>query len=503
MAIGGGRGTRRQVLTVLTVAVGSFGSIRAAESLWPSTTEGSGQRTFVLTPEMFGASPDQADHSDSFEAMAQRIEPGAVCRLSGEYRLSRMIQISGKSGFSIVGPGSVSMLARTPVEWGYGMLRFAECENFRLEDLVFDANRMAREPREVSAHTLHFQSSKRFACKRVETRNSVCDGFFLDSTDPADFDTHCSDADFLDCLSVNSYRQGCSVIQGHRLRFLGGEYSGSIGTAPQAGIDLESDSSDPRGALSDIHFERVRFSGNVGFGLKVAPIARPASITARDCSFDANAAGAISWGAVSGAIIRPTISRFGPEAERGAIDFPVGDGFRTDEPIEVAAPVFTDIATDSPQATLVYVHSQAHAPVAISNLRAGPCAGIVGLHRDTSSLVNSVIEATLGTVDGAIGVAGNDCQVAGNSVAGFFGSLVVVTGDRAAIVGNEFRNARRNDERGAIRILGDDALVTDNVVAIRAGVTAIRLEGRIGEVKNNRVSGFAQMISRTGQRSSK
>ncbi|MFW1582097.1 hypothetical protein ACEV7R_24010, partial [Vibrio parahaemolyticus] len=67
----------------------------------------------------------------------------------------------------------------------------------------------------------------------------------------------------------------CSVIQGHAGVFRGGAFSNTNGTAPAAGIDLESDAGAPNGSISDIMVDRVRFIGNQGFGLLVSTVSRP------------------------------------------------------------------------------------------------------------------------------------------------------------------------------------------------------------------------------------
>lgn len=448
----------------------------------------------LLTPEMFGANPMQEDHTRHLQAMFDQASPGIHIELNGRYVLSRGIFVTRKSNFKVSGRGSIVMRAKTPVTYHHGMLYFAECTDFELDELTFDANRAGREPREMPAHSITFQSCERFRCTRIRSLNAVCDGFFLFSASPERPDSHCRNFQFIDCIADNCFRQGCSVIHGHSGLFQGGTFSNTNGTAPAAGIDFESDEGAPYGSISDMTVDRVRFVGNQGFGLLVSTVSRPRDISAIDCIFENNRRGAISWGSVGGRIVRPRISGFGPNAERGAIDIPVGDGTRTDEPIIIEAPEFTGVTTPRADTPLIYVHASAYAPVIITGMRADACGSIAGLNRDGSRLSGTDVRASLGQVDGAISVSGHACIVAGNKVDQFFGSLIVVTGENVMIRANTLAAPRFNNANGAIRILAPGATVTDNIIEAEDANVGIRIAEPRRYLGRNRITGFSRTV---------
>ncbi|MBY9063465.1 hypothetical protein K7957_11040 [Sphingomonas yunnanensis] len=462
-------------------------NVPASAGAWVRTGE-------VLTPEMFGADPGQADHSAVLEALFDQIAPGLRLRLDARYVLSRGLTVARKSGFVIEGRGSIVVKAGTPVAHGFWILYFNECSNFTLASLTVDGNRAARAPREVPAHTVNFQSCSHFECRGVRSINAVCDGFIVFSATPGRADTRCHHFRFVDCVTDNCYRQGCSVIDGHDGLFDGGSYGNTNGTAPSAGIDLESDAVAPNGAISGIVLHRVRFVGNHGYGLLVSPVARPENIATVDCSFENNRAGAISWGATSGRIANAVIRGFAATATRGAIDVPTGDGARSDAATAITSPRFERVTTTRAENPLVYVHSAAFTPVAITGLRAAACGAIAGLNRDGSSLVDAVVGASLGTNDGAISVSGRACTVARNRVARFFGSVVLVTGSDVVVRANMLSAPRFNDANGAIRILAAGATVQDNVIE-GEGAVAIRLNEPARAADGNRIAGFARAIA--------
>ncbi|QYU68616.1 hypothetical protein J4558_00240 [Leptolyngbya sp. 15MV] len=448
-----------------------------------------------LTPEMFGARPGQADHYPYLAAAFDQLGDGITIELDGEYRTTRAIVVGQRANFRVVGRGRITSAAGTPVQYGYGILYLSECTDFELTTLTFDANRMGRTPREAPAHTVTFQSCHRFKVSGVRSVNAVCDGFHLFSAQPSVVETHCSDFEFLDCKADNCFRQGCSVIQGHRGIFRGGSYTNTNGTAPAAGIDLESDTDAPIGAISDIAFEGVTFANNFGFGLLVSTVARPKRIVTSNCRFDHNRRGAISWGATSGKITNPSLRGFTALAERGAIDIPAGDGWQEGEGTLIESPQFTEVSSVRPENALVYVHSQAYGPVAISRLSAPECGSIAGLHRNGSSLAGAKIRASLGRIDGAIGVSGNGCAVRDNRIEAFFGSVIIATGENVQITGNVLLQPRVNDGNGAIRVLGRGAVIEGNVLEASNASTAITVAQAARMIRGNRATGFARALA--------
>lgn len=476
------------------VARDVFGGRYIASHIVPPRSGAWVRQGDVLTPEMFGARPDQADHTSHIEALFNHVDKGVHIELNGRYILSRGITIARKSGFRIGGTGELVMRAGTPVAYDYWLLYLVECADFELASVTFDANRAGRAPREVPAHTILFQSCQRFRCTGVRSINAVCDGFILLSATPERIDTHCRDFQFIDCSADNCFRQGCSVIQGHDGLFRGGSYSNTNGTAPSAGIDLECDEGAPPGSISEIVFENVRFAGNQGYGLLVSTISRPKDIVTTDCVFEDNGAGAISWGATRGRIARAKISGFGDGAVRGAIDVPAGDGWHSDGNTTIERPSFSRVTTARPDNQLVYVHAAAYGPVLITGMEADACGGIAGLNRDGSSLIGATVRASLGKADGAVSVSGRNCTVAENRIDQYFGSVIIVTGEGAIVRSNMLLASRFNNGNGAIRILAGGAVIERNIIESRDGTTGIRLTRSPLTIQDNRIAGFAHGI---------
>jgi hypothetical protein len=154
----------------------------------------------------------------------------------------------------------------------------------------------------VPAHNVQFLSCQRFKVEDVTSLNAVVDGFYLASSRPLDAQSHCSDFVFDGCRTDTCFRQGMSIIQGHRGTVRKCVFENTRGTAPQAGVDLESNEGNPAGSIESITFDQCRFVGNAGYGLQVSHMSLPRDIEVIACAFDENGKGPISWGAASGTI---------------------------------------------------------------------------------------------------------------------------------------------------------------------------------------------------------
>ncbi len=82
----------------------------------------------------------------------------------------------------------------------------------------------------------------------------------------------------------NNYRQGISVISVQHLRVENCWFTNTIGTAPQAGVDIEPNQ--PFERLIDIVFEKCRFTGNAGGGILIAPISIDSTTLPMDITFN-------------------------------------------------------------------------------------------------------------------------------------------------------------------------------------------------------------------------
>jgi hypothetical protein len=133
----------------------------------------------------------------------------------------------------------------------------------------------------VGAHTIEIRNSRNLTMQKVDVKNGVTDGFYINASDAQNLNTFPRDLSFIDCTADNSFRQGMSIIHGRNISVRGtcdGNVNGSCscrftntnGTLPESGIDLEPNSSAVGTAGVDgTVIEGCLFAGNVGYGIKV------------------------------------------------------------------------------------------------------------------------------------------------------------------------------------------------------------------------------------------
>lgn len=235
-----------------------------------------------------GTTDDTEALRDAFAAVTSggnvRFEAGRTYLISGTLRLRDAMDVG------VDGNGATLFMADgTPTD-SHRMLDMARCTRCVVRDLALDGNRDGRVPAErAGAHVVAVGDSEDFAFCRVAVRNSTCDGFYVaagDSTDPA---TYARRGLFQDCSADNGYRQGMSIINGTDIRVIGGFYSNTHGTAPEAGIDLEPNDGSASPGITDILVRGVRFERNAGAGLTGGGSVRITQVTIEDCTFVDNA----------------------------------------------------------------------------------------------------------------------------------------------------------------------------------------------------------------------
>nr|WP_166177831.1 right-handed parallel beta-helix repeat-containing protein [Altererythrobacter segetis] len=444
----------------------------------------------ALRPEQFGAGQG-ADDTAALQTFLDRLGNGMQGLLDGNYWISSELRIRNKREFSLRGPGRITVRPGVPAAWGHGGLRLTNCSDFTLSGFSIDGNRRVRAPRELPAHNFIFETCRHFQCTTLTSLNSVVDGFMFYTETPAKPETHCSDFVMRECVARQNWRQGCSVVHGRRGQFLGGVYAQTHGTDPSAGIDLEADQDSPLHSVDDILLQGVRFEGNAGFGLLVSGVARPRAVRVVDCVFVDNDRGAISWGAESGEIIRPTIEGFTASAQRGAIDVPAGPGGN----VAIASPVFRRVTAAGAGQPLVYVHAQSAGLVKVDRLDVDDCGAVVAFWAPKCELRRSQIVSSLGNFDGAILVYGPECTISGNAISNFYGAIIYVEAADAAIVSNRLSSPRGNSRSGCIHTTGKRSLIVDNFIEANGGLTAIMAPAS-ATVRGNQIRGFQVALRR-------
>lgn len=120
----------------------------------------------------------------------------------------------------------------------------------------------------------------------LKLMDSGGDGIIMASWSGVAYQRYCENIFLKDIWSDNNYRQGISVISVQHLRVENCWFTNTIGTAPEAGVDIEPNQ--PFERLIDVVFEKCRFTGNAGGGIKVIPISLdsttlPMEITFNNC----------------------------------------------------------------------------------------------------------------------------------------------------------------------------------------------------------------------------
>ena len=368
-----------------------------------------------IRPEWYGSG--RRDVDDSLALQAAFDEIGRIGRrvvLSGQYLISRRVEIVGKRGFEVVGDGMILAASRMPVQSDFQCLLISDCEDFLISGITVDGNRRSRVPAETSAHAMELRSCRRYVLQRVTLLNSVTDCLYISSAskEVADTSRHNQNAFFIDCRFENGFRQGVSIIQGRGIRFTRCRFAGTNGAAPAAGCDLESNERDVDGAIQNVVFEHCKFETCAGYGLLVASAKKPNLIDVKNCEFVNNRKGAVSWNGDRGALIDCNFEGFdGATAERGLIDIGASS---TAGRLAIVRPSFSSIRNQDAGHPLLYVHRIAKGQVRMES----------AMNVSASHVVNFRAE---------------DCRILGGqfSAAGY--SAFVLSGAQGAIVGAEIR----------------------------------------------------------------
>jgi hypothetical protein len=405
-----------------------------------------------VTPADFGAVDDDATNdTGALQSFVAALGNGTNGRVDGRHRIVEEIQVSDKTDFVLTGRGKISAANGMKNGYGYGLLRFYNCSRFELSGLRFDGNRDNRTELEADNHGVTFQSCRYFSAKHVRSDNAICDGWMIVSSDVRNKASHNHHFTFVDCHATNCFRQGMSVIQAHDGSWIGGSFGASNGTAPQAGIDLESDIGNVDHALERLEFRGVEFASNNGFGLQISNVARPRDIRVENCTFRNNVLGAISWGARNGEVLNSVIDGFTNAALRGAIDVPPGPNGH----LRVRNTVVRNFTATHPDRCLLYVHGQADGFVeAEETYVEGSAGALFSLWAPYCKVINSArldSSRLTGHNGGIATIFGDDCVFSGNFIDGGWGSVIHWAGARGICDDNYCREATANREGGVFR----------------------------------------------------
>jgi hypothetical protein len=467
----------------------------------------------LLTPEVFRQPGDTA--LLRLQRFFNALGNGVDGRLDADYIVPSMIVVSNKSKFKIHGNGyTIKMADGAATGYGGSVLYLYQCEDFQILDLIGDGNRDNRTPAEDAGHIFVVDKCHRWRMSRVQAINGTCDGFYISAGSHgggaggvvtlADCPSHWV---MEDCVALNNYRQGCSVVEGMHGHFVRGRYgltSGlwDVGNGPCAGIDLEPDNQPTwaQNRIQFITFADVLFDQNQGAGLLITNMNGVKNIFVQNCVFDRNKKAAIESFGDSVEIINPLISgwdtadytdRVGAPAKRGCIDIGVGAG-----QARITNPTFTNVSNGGVGNAnpLIYTHSDAAPGIDISGIKTdGSPSDIIGGNSPKLQVRDGVIDVRNGgDYQPHVTLNGADAVFENNQVIGAYRRALFCGGARPRVYGNNINLRAGLDGTFAVECgNATSPMVEDNKISLdtATNASAIRISDG-GVIAGNNLFNF-------------
>ncbi|NUS38015.1 MAG: right-handed parallel beta-helix repeat-containing protein [Lysobacter sp.] len=143
-------------------------------------------------------------------------------------------------------------------------------------------------------HGIQLRGASRVVLRDLRVSRFWGDGLSVAATKPGRGDPVArpsTDVLLQRCVSIGNRRQGLTIGYAANVRVIDCEFSGTGGTAPEAGIDVEPDAGPP---ARDIEIAGCRLHGNHGPGIQVWK--RTQGVRIHDCDFDDNRYGVLVVG---------------------------------------------------------------------------------------------------------------------------------------------------------------------------------------------------------------
>lgn len=133
-------------------------------------------------------------------------------------------------------------------------------------------------------HCIRLTSCSNIEIYGLKLMDSGGDGIIISNYTGIAYQRYCENVLLKDLWCDNNYRQGISIISAQHLRVENCWFTNTIGTAPEAGVDIEPNNVFER--LIDIVFDKCRFTGNTGGGVLIAPISIDSTTLPMDVTFN-------------------------------------------------------------------------------------------------------------------------------------------------------------------------------------------------------------------------
>ncbi|MEY4905815.1 MAG: hypothetical protein RLZZ292_3630 [Bacteroidota bacterium] len=188
------------------------------------------------------------------------------------------VQLVAKVGaFSNTGDCLFRLIRATNIKiWGYGA-------TFKMQKSEYTTGEWR--------HALSICNSNSISVKGLTLKDSGGDGIYVSGETWFGTQLYSNNVTILDCISDNNRRQGMSVVSAQNLTVENCTFKNTIGTAPEAGLDLEPDN--PQHRIVNILFKNCTFNNNNGKGIQLSlnfldATSLPVSATFNNCYLTSN-----------------------------------------------------------------------------------------------------------------------------------------------------------------------------------------------------------------------
>ncbi len=193
---------------------------------------------------------------------------------------------------SSVQPAILKIPDGTPIGWGNWGFRIYNTKNLTIQNLIFDGNRITRNPIDEISGSYLLQIEQNCNGLRLfdlELKNSVMDNIYIDAytTTNEGVDPIMTDFEMRNCILENAFRNNMSIIAGENFKIIGSQFIHANGHLPMAGIDFEPNQNSPK--YTNMLVDGCLFKDNENTGIQLSyPVLDCGFSTIKNCTFNNN-----------------------------------------------------------------------------------------------------------------------------------------------------------------------------------------------------------------------
>lgn len=251
-----------------------------------------------VSPLAFGASGDgRGDDTDAFQRAIDSLGPagGVVAVPAGRYLIDPLRGLHLRSRVHLQLDPAATLQAIPNAADRAVMVMVKD-----VSDVVISGGSFVGERDQHMGttgewgHGIQLRGASRVVLRDLRVSNCWGDGLSVAATTPSRDDPIArpsTDVLVQRCISTNNRRQGLTIGYAQHVRVIDCEFSGTGGTAPMAGIDVEPDAGPP---AVDVEIAGCRIHDNRGPGIQVWK--RTQGVRIHDCDLDDNRYGVLVVG---------------------------------------------------------------------------------------------------------------------------------------------------------------------------------------------------------------